>query len=163
MGFICNYYKIAKFIKYGLIFIGMTIDKTIQKIVLSIGIPVVGWIGGLTGYNFYAHHNVSYETPDKKVVQKADGIIDYTSVEINKEDGSIEITRDHFPNWRSYKDKDRDGNVDEINRRGNLFVRGSHYSNFDREKHLKQYPIVFQEADRDFRQQIKRFKPYINR
>jgi len=142
----------------------MSIDKTVRKLALSVGIPAVAWIGVLTGYNFYAHHNTSYETDNKKVVQKADGIMAHTELEIDTENGSVEITRHHALNFRSYTDSNGDGNVDRVYRRlGNPFARGSHSRSFERDKHMEQYPTVFQEADRDFRQQMQRFKPYINR
>lgn len=125
---------------------------------------VVLGLGVCTGINFYKHHNVSYEIVQegKKVFQKADGIFTYTELEINK-DGSVNINRYPFGDIRFYTDKDGDGNVDSIFQGSNLFVRGSHSRSFERDKHLKQYPAVFQDADRDFRQQMQRFKPYINR
>ncbi len=138
----------------------MNIGQTVLGLV---GIGVVITMGGLTGLNFYLHNNVSYETDDKKVVKKADGIMTHTTLEIDKDNGAIKITRNNFLTHRTYTDNDNDGNVDNIFRTDNPFVRGSYPRTFERDKHLKQYPSLFEKADRDFRQQIKRFKPFLNR
>ena len=140
----------------------MSIDKTVKSLVLSIGVPVVVVVGAGIGINFYAHHNVHYQVDGKRVFQKVDGIFDYTQLEIN-EDGSVKVDRYSFWNSRFYTDKDGDGNVDGIFQDSNPFARGYHLRSFERDKHLKQYPAVFQDADRDFRKQVQRFKPYINR
>ena len=140
----------------------MSIDKTVKRLALSIGVPVVVSVGALTGINFYAHHNINYEVDGKRVFQKADGIFAHTELEIN-EDGSVEMDRYSFGNTRFYTDKEGDGKVDRVFQGSNPFARGSHSRAFHRDKHLEQYPQVFERADQDFRQQMKRFKPYINR
>ena len=137
---------------------------SLNKKVRSVGFVLLGYFGFVTGCNFYTHHNVSYETDNEKIVKKADGIFAYTTLGINESDGAINISRDSFLNWRSYKDKDGDGDVDRVYRKlGNPLVRGSHSRTFDRDKDLTQFPKVFEEADRDFKNQMQRFKPYINR
>lgn len=141
----------------------MSVGKNIKGLALSVAIPVVGWIGIFTGYNFYVHHNVNYETDDKKVFQKADGILSHTSIEIDKDRGSVEVTRHHALNYRSYHDNNGDRKVDDVYLGGNPFRRGAHFRIFRRDKHLEQHPAVFQDADRDFRQQMKRFKLHISK
>lgn len=140
----------------------MSINKTVKTLAQLIGVPLVVTAGALTGLNFYRHHNVHYELGGNKLFKKADGLFGYTVLEIDKE-GSVGIDRYSFANTIFYTDKDGDGNVDNIFQWPNLFLRGSHLGIFERGKHLNQYPIVFQDADRDFREQMQRFKPYINR
>lgn len=124
-----------------------------------IGLGVIFYMGVQTGCNFYSHHNVNYEEYGQRVYQKADGITayDYTSLVIN-EDGSVEIDRYSLRNYRFYTDKDGDGKVDRVFQGDNLFGRGSYSRVFRRDKHLEQYPEVFERADQDFRQQMKRFR-----
>ncbi len=140
----------------------MSICKTIKSLTLSIGVPIAVGLGIVTGINFYLHHNVNYEEDGKRIFQKADGIFDYTELEIN-EDDSIDISRYSFGNTRFYTDEDGDEKVDRIFKASHPFVRGSHSRAFYRDKHLEQYPQIFERADQDFREQMKRFKPYINR
>ncbi|MBS3092071.1 hypothetical protein J4466_01485 [Candidatus Pacearchaeota archaeon] len=136
----------------------------INKRALALGVGLLGYFGAVTGYNFYTHHNISYENGNKKVVEKADGILAYTTLEIDRSDESIDVTRRDFLNWRSYEDKNGDGNVDWVYRTlGNPLIRGSHSRSFYRDKDLTQFPVVFEEADKDFRKQMERFKQYINR
>lgn len=136
----------------------MSIDKIAKRLTLSTGVSIVAVVGMWTGSNFYFHHNVNYEEDGKRVFQKADGIFAHTELEIN-EDGSVEMNRYSFGNNRFYTDKDGDGKVDRVFQGSNLFARGSHSRAFYRDEHLEQYPQVFERADQDFRQQMKRFKP----
>jgi len=158
------HYEIVKFIKFGLNPNHMTVDKIVRRSATYGGMFVLGGIALVTGHNFYAHHNVSYEGEYGPVFLKADGIIAHTKLKIDKKSGAITVIRNHPLNWRWYEDNNKDEKVDtvEVNV-GNILSRGYHSRNFHRDKHLEQYPVVFQEADRDFRQQMKRFKPYINR
>ena len=147
--------------------IKQTLERIALPIALGFGLPIASvatGIGMYAGVNFYQHQNVNYEIvmEGKKVFQKVDGIFGYTELEINK-DGSVIISKYSFENGISYTDEDGDGNVDRIIQLSNLFVRGSYSNIFSRDKNLKQYPNVFQDADRDFRQQMQRFKPYMNR
>jgi len=130
----------------------------------GIVLGTVAGLGVITGLNFYQHHDVNYEIVQegKKVFQKVDGIFAYTKLEIN-EDSSVEIGRYSYGDNKFYTDIDGDENVDIIFQFGNPFLRGSHSNTFHRDKDLKQYPIVFQEADKDFRGQMQRFKPYTNK
>lgn len=135
----------------------MDISKIVRTLALPIAIPAI-CVSLWTGGNFYFHHNTNYEVDDKKVFQKADGIFAHTKVEIN-EGGSVKIARySPIGTTRFYDDEDGDGIVDRIFRCSNLFDRGSYNRTFYRDRHLKQHPSVFQKADQDFRQQIKRFK-----
>ena len=142
----------------------MNIFNKVKTLVGPIVIPIAIVLGMGTGGNFYFHHNVNYEEDGKKVFQKVDGIFDYTELNIN-EGGSVDVIRHSLVNYRSYTDKDGDEIVDRVFHGSNLFVRGSgsHSRMFLRDEHLEQYPQVFEKADQDFREQMKRFKPYINR
>jgi hypothetical protein len=133
-----------------------------KQLTFRVGIPIVMGISTLTVINLYFHHNVKYQTDEKTVLQKMDGIVDWTQVTIDK-DGPVHVNRRHLLNWRDYTDKDNDGEVDRIYLGDNPFVRGSHSKSYYREEDLAKYPQVFQRADEDFRKQIKRFKPHINR
>ena len=140
----------------------MSIDKTIKKLLPS-AISLVACLGFITGINFCTHHNVSYETDNKKVFQKANGILAHTQIEVNK-DGSVAMNRyNHIRGIRFYTDNDGDGKVDRVIYAAKLFSRGPHSETFYRDEHLEHYPQVFETADQDFRQQMKRFKPLMNR
>ena len=144
----------------------MGINKKVKGLVKIIGIPaafVTTGVSVLALLNVYQNHNVSYEIESKKVFQKADGIIGNTDVILN-EDGSRKVVRySALKGYRSYTDKNDDGIVDEVFTDPPLLARGGHSRSFYRDEHLNQYPKIFHEADLDFRKQIKRFKPYINR
>lgn len=139
----------------------MSIDKRVKSIVVFIAGAGTA-LGMLAGINFYEHHNVSYETDNQRVFQKADGILGYTEVRID-EDGSVKMNRFSWGNNRGYTDKDANGVVDEtFGSIPNQFSRGSHFGYLKRNEHLRQYAAVFQEADGDFRQQVQRFKPHLH-
>jgi hypothetical protein len=152
-----------KLINYTLITNIMAIDKTVKRLALAIGIPVAGYTALLAGYNFYAHNNHIYEIGDKKVFQKMDGIASYTALEISKEDSSFDVKRYSPFGYRRYKDDDGNGIVDELYLEPNPFTRNSRPKVLERNRHMKKYQSVFQKADRDYRQQIKRFKIFMNR
>ncbi len=139
-----------------------SIDKIVKVLALSIGVSVVGVVGIWTGVNFYAHHNVSYGEYGNKVFQKVDGIFAYTQLEINL-DGSVNIDRHSFGKDILYTDGEGDGNVDRIVQFSSPIVRGPDYRILYRGEDLKHNPVVFEDADRDFREQMLRFKPLINR
>jgi len=100
------------------------------------------------GLNLYYHNNVHYKTDNKKIFQKIDGPLSYTKLVIN-EDNSVEILRSSLTNSRSYKAENIDANVNEIYKKGGTFYV---------DEHSKKYPQVFEEANRDFRKQTKRFE-----
>lgn len=125
----------------------------IRRLVLPI---CVGF--GLAGvYNAYLHHNISYETHNKRVMEKVDGIFSHTEIEIDKRDGDVKVVRYDLLNYRSYFDEDEDLKVDEVYLGDNMFIRGSHSKFFQRDKHFNENSEVFNEADKEFRKQIKRF------
>lgn len=130
---------------------------SIKSCVAGAVIGLFGGLGIVTGFNYYINHNVSYETDDKRVFKKADGIFRNTTLKIDKNNDSIYIVRSH-PDYRTYDDKNGNEILDEVCFGTKLFTRGSHYRCFDRDKHLEQYPLIFQEADEDFKQQIQRFE-----
>jgi len=119
-------------------------------------------VGINAGINLYSHHNVVYETRHGKVFQKADGLFAHTTLEFLK-DGSIELTRySVLGSSGGYTDKDGDEKVDKIYISPN-FKRGSHFDAFYRDKDFQKNPEIFQDADRDFREQKRRFQPLISR
>lgn len=139
----------------------MSLTKTVGKLALLALAPLGGW----TGLNFYTYHNVAYEEVDgTRVFQKADGVYSSTRLEINP-DGSVGIERfSFFP--RGYTDDRGDGKVDRISRHPHLFARGSSTKDVKelyRTKDLGQYPEVFESADQDFREQMERFQPLIEK
>ncbi len=133
----------------------MNISRIVKVLILSIIIPI-SCAGGFIGYNFCAHNNVNYETDDKKVMHKVDGIFGHTSLEINKSDDSVKIRRYNPLDLRLYYDYNRDNTVDRVYREGILFLRNSQKS-FYIDRDLKEYPIIFQEANKDFMEQMQRF------
>ena len=129
----------------------------IVKGLLPVVAPVAMFYTGCTGLNFHQNHNVKYLTTDGALTcSKADGVFTSTEVEISK-DGSVKIAR--FLPLRIYSDNNGDGKVDRIYQKVSVFLgRGRHAEEFVRDQHLEQYPLVFQEADKDFNQQRERFK-----
>lgn len=138
----------------------MSIEQTFKKLLPSV-VSLILCLGVATGMNFYTHHNIIHETYDKEVFQKADGILNHTELEIN-ENGPIEIGKyKFFKITRFYTDNNGDEKVDKITQ-VSLF-RDTRIKTFYRDEHLEHYPQVFEMADQDFRKQMKRFKPLMNR
>jgi len=100
------------------------------------------------GLNLYYNNNVNYKTDNKKIFRKIDGPFGYTQLVVN-EDNSVEILRFSLTNSRSYEAENIDANVNEIYKKGGTFYV---------DEHSKKYPQVFEEANRDFRRQTKRFE-----
>jgi len=121
----------------------------LDKIILLNWAALIIYLSSLgIGLNLYYHNNVHYKTDNKKIFQKIDGLFGYTKLVIN-EDNSVEILRSSLTNSRSYKAENIDANVNEIYKKGETFYIG---------EHSKKYPQVFEEANRDFRKQTKRFE-----
>lgn len=133
-----------------------------KELLVKLGIYTLLGLGGATIFNYFQYHNlVKQGGSGEKIYTKADGagLFGYTRIEINTK-REVEIIRAHVFNCELYLDKNRDGLVDCVYKSG--FAR-TRPRVFERDKHLEQYPQLFQQADRDFRQQIERFKSYINR
>lgn len=133
---------------------------SLQKIIKSL-LPVVAGpaviISGCTGLNFYKYHNVKYIKADGTLnCSKVDGIFASTDFSIYK-DGRVYI----YNGSRTYWDENGDGKVDEVTHWRSVFLeRGPPWESFYRAQHLEQYPLVFQEADKDFKEQQERFKDF---
>ncbi|MFA5993282.1 MAG: hypothetical protein WC796_06255 [Candidatus Pacearchaeota archaeon] len=134
-----------------------------RSLALTLGIGVAAWTTFFGGCNLYQHQNVRYETPDRKVFEKADGILGYTKLDVDKNTGAVEITRHHGWHYRDFTDSNGDGFVDRVCLGENPFIRGSHITFFDREKQLQEYPVVFRDADNEFRNQMQRFEPLMDK
>lgn len=136
----------------------MNIKKYINEIAILLSPPTTFFVG-LTVMNFYEYHDVAYQTSEgERVYSKADGIASHTQVTIGK-DGSVEVSRFNF--WgedRFLTDENGDQAVDRIFKTGS-FARGSHDVALYRDRDFGTYPKDFESADRDFRKQIRRFKP----
>lgn len=130
------------------------IGKTIINLIAGPSIA----ISILAGINFYFNHNVNYETDDKIVFKKADQILANTEVNIGKGKHWISITRTSIlQGYRSYTDEDGDKKVDTIYSSSSPFKRGSHWRSFSRDKHFEDYKDIFETADKEFSEQLKRF------
>ncbi|MGM5482174.1 MAG: hypothetical protein ACQESF_01820 [Nanobdellota archaeon] len=136
----------------------MGIETKLKDVVKAVGLPIIFSVGVFTGYNFYSHHNVSYETQEKKVFQKVDGVMSHTTLEFNKENGAITLIRDNFLDLKIYKDTNGDRRVDSLYELGNPFLRGSHPRSFERDEDFEQYTMVFEDADWALAKQLKRFR-----
>jgi len=112
---------------------------------------------------FYEVHNVSYREGSERVYEKADLFLAHTDITFDDSKGSVEVFRySVFSPSKAYTDKNNDGKVDT------LFIfphlgRGAHETYLQRDKDYDGHPSEFQNADIDFRIQIKRFKPFIDR
>lgn len=107
--------------------------------------------------NFYRHHNVVYETDEGRTMSKADGIMSHTEFQEGK-DGSVRVHRfDPFMGSTFYTSNNGSQEVDVLHRIS--FGRGGHSQVLYRHKDLQNFPDRFKQADRDFREQIRRFKP----
>lgn len=105
--------------------------------------------------NVYEHQDRTYRTYAGQVYEKADAILGYTQLTVHL-DGSIRIARHGLFSSTLYKDSDNDGDVDVIQK-----IYGPERNKteriFFREQHKKLFPEMFQEADKDFQEQEKRF------
>ena len=140
----------------------MAIDDKIKEglrlgdIIVSASIVATAVLFG--SLNFY-YNNIYYEINGKKVYKKIDGVLDYTKLIVN-ENGSIELTKDHFMNYvhyKSNKDKNDDRKVYWIYKGANPFSRKDENLSFSRKDDFEKYPEVFQEADQELKKQLKRF------
>jgi hypothetical protein len=140
-------------------------SKLIKKLAepaIGLGIGIVISIAPMTGLNFYLHHNVNYEDENKKIIMKADGILNYTELYINKKTGLVHITRNGL-NYHTFTDDDGDSNVDEVANPKILTRSANPKTFYNKNEDLKKYPSVFKEADKEFKQQMQRFKIYTNK
>lgn len=138
----------------------MSFTKSLKKLILPAGLPLL-LLAELTSLNLYLNHNVSYETRTERVYKKADGVLSHTEVKM-KNDCSIEVRRDLFGRCLFYVDKEGDGLVDTVYRSENFLKRGDHLDSFQRSTDLNLFPEVFESADEDFQNQMRRFKPIIS-
>src|SRR3989338_2220941 len=110
--------------------------------------------------NLYQHHNVEYESPIERGVEKVDGIFYHTAIKVNKFSGEVKVIRYGW-NHRSYTDMNNDGRVDTLFIGKMTFLRGSIDQTFIREMDGLRYSDDFQKADTDFNTQLYRFKDYM--
>ncbi len=139
---------------------------SLSNALISGAVATVTLVGGTLALNLYENHGVQYEKIDgERVTKRVDGIASRTEVTENP-DGSIEVVRvspfSHI-DYVSYTAKGRDEKVDRVFQSSGPFVRTSRSGSYLRENHFAKYPDVFEKADRDFREQIARFKPYLKR
>ena len=123
--------------------------------------------------NNIQHHNSVTKHGNERVVRKADGIFSYTMIgEYNG--GGIEVTRvgstppslDCDPSSITYIDKNGDGKVDEISFfPAEIFTLSTKYCDggYLRGTNFEEQIQLFLDADRVLKEQIQRFKPYLER
>ncbi len=114
-----------------------------------------------TSINYIAHHNNNYEIEGKKVFEKADGFFAHTRLEINK-DNSRRMIRYSLSDNLVYIDRDFDGNIENIFRYSNPFERNNYSEIFEKEKDFESYASVFEDAQKDFDEQMNRFRANLN-
>ena len=134
----------------------MVMDQ-IKGALLGLGIIVAG-AGGL---NAYYHHNVNYELDGKRYLNKVDGILSYTQIEING-GGSVSLTKLDMGPFLSYDDRNGDKKVDWIFLGGNPLSRGAGSEDrfLKRDVDLERNIQLFQDADKVFEKELKRFNLY---
>jgi len=112
--------------------------------------------------NFAEYNNVVNDDSDEKEVRKVDGPFSGTSLTIDKHFDTESIQRYTLRSCKTYGDSDRDGNVDIlVMSKKTLF--GVSFQTLHRDRDFEDNQELFKQADRDFRAQIKRFKPYVGR
>ena len=125
--------------------------------------PIAAIVAITGALNMRMHHNVAYEDLETIVASKIDGLISYTEVECNT-NGSVHVNRYYiFGGSKFYWDANGDGLVDTIYIFPHVRMGGDYYKKFEREKHLSSKPELFEEVDREFKGQLERFKPLLNR
>ena len=110
--------------------------------------------GVCVGFNAYNHHNVEINDHGNRTFEKIDGAFSYTSLEFRGD----KLTLDNRSlNYQSFDDNNADGKVDKIFLGSNPFVRGSFSRFFYRESDFKDNSKIFEEADRELKEQLDRF------
>ena len=109
---------------------------------------------GCAGINAYFHHNVETNDRGYKSFEKIDGAFDHTSLSFRG--NNVTLNRRGF-NYRLIEDNDSDGKVDRVFLAGNPFVRGSNSQSFDRDSDFNDNPAIFENADKELREQLDRF------
>lgn len=134
----------------------MGLVKELGKDLIGIGIALGITTGALTGINFYTHHNISYKTENKEVLQKAEGIFAYTELTINR-DNSKSIRKNSLINSRYYEDSDNDGKIERFIQWYHPLNRGPTHKEFGEEE-LKDNPKITEKANQEFNKELKRFR-----
>ncbi len=132
----------------------MGLGRNIIEISAGIGFCLGSLTVGYSAMNYVIHHNKVVQDSERTIYTKADGFFGHTRLTIN-DDGTTELKRNVFLRSIYYDEKDNDGKVDKISE----YHPNGPSTRFDRKKHLNKFPARFQEADRDYRAQIQRFKP----
>ena len=132
-----------------------------NKMLRGIFIGILGGCVLAISSSFYQHHNVYYKNKDEEYASKMDGLMNHTELHIEN-DGPIEIRRSSLLSTsRHYYDNDGDHEVDR------LFEfsagRGGYGEAFYRDEDLKDYSEKFVMADRDFKKQMERFQPFLDK
>ena len=135
----------------------MTIDSKIKNLwrpFLPLGIGFSIGLSAPISMNIYQNHNVVYETSEKKVLKKVDGIFSNTEIEIDKKTNSINVVRSAQFNYKSFTDIKGDGSLDRIYLGGNLFSRGieSKSRSFYRTEDFEKYPQIFANSEREYKE-----------
>ncbi len=131
--------------------------RTVLKI---IGIPLAFTVA-IGGINIYYNHDVNYELDGKRHFKKVDGPFHYTEIIINDIKSTIEVKKLGF-GYKSYEDENNDKEVDWIFYGGNPLSRGaeSEHRSFRRNRDLEKNIQLFQDADKVFEKELKRFNLY---
>lgn len=135
----------------------MAIDSTVKKVgILLASAAGIVVIANGTGYLTYQH--LDGKNPNKQVLK--DSVMSYTSIQ-ELEDGSVVVERRN-PFQLKHYEGDRDGSVNKV-RDALVFGSDDIGHTFDKSTYHLMSPAFFREAQMDYREQIKRFKPYTNR
>lgn len=134
----------------------MSLVKELGKNLIGISVALGITTGALTGINFYTHHNVIYKTENKEVFQKADGVLSYLELTVNK-DNSKEIKRHSIINSKCYKDINNNGKVEKFIQWYHPLNRGPALERFD-ENELTNNPELSKDVNKDFRKYLRKFR-----
>ena len=133
--------------------------KLKSKLLINLGSCLAG-VSFMFGFNYFQNHNVVEEFQGYKEVRKIDGIMSHTELDIK--DGKLyEVSRfSFFGRGIFLNDENGDGEVDRVHISPPVFSRQKMhkiYSNDDRDK----YPKVFEEAQKEFDEQLVRFRDFL--
>jgi len=132
----------------------MEIKKVGKGLVKSVLLPVVGIAGLSLLFNYTSVREATYETSDKRSFAKLDGLIGRTILEEDKNTGEITIQRKRLITYQTLKVEKGNKYVSEFKDKKRTYFR-----EVDGLAHKND----FLAADKDSREQIKRFKPLMNR
>ena len=110
-------------------------------------------------WNAATNYQTRIETSDTLYLKKMDGVLAHAQIDLSysRDDIILEAT-DPFGNGsRKYRDKGRDGSLDNVNIERSLFQVGGTAGSFNYERDASKHPEIFPEENRCYQQHLREF------